>query len=264
MFAHVRHKLQSQRGASLSMALMLFLVCAVVASISLAAATAAAGRQSQLEAVDKSYYNVTSAAKLLSDELKSGSQVVTITRECDATKKADGSFEGFTNWKGSIDSFSTESAGNLTKDNATLFQLLAYDMVFAPSSENYTFSATRTFTGDNVSGSIDTSTLETKVRTLKDATYDGVTVSADGYADVLIKVERNASGGLVLRFGEKNTATPPDFIAGSYKCKLTATADIHDINESGPSKKQISGNTYHLTWTTKIYWDTQNLQLGGS
>lgn len=264
IWTKVARKLRSQRGASLSMALMLLLVCAVVASISLAASTAAAGRQSQLEAVDKSYYNVTSAVKLVSDKLKGGSQAVTITRECDANKKADGSFEDFSNWKGSVDAFSTDSIGNttLTKDNATLFQLVAYDMVFAPSSSKYTFdNATRILTGDNVAGSIDTNTLEPRAGELNDATYDGVTVSADGYANVLIKVERNADGSLVLRFGEeKKGATPPDFVASSYKCTLSATTDIH---ESGPSKKQLSDNMYHLTWVTKVYWDTQNLQLGG-
>ena len=60
-----RAKLQSRRGASITFALLLFLVCAVVSSVVVVAGSAVGGRMSQMAAMDQRYYAVTSAAELL-------------------------------------------------------------------------------------------------------------------------------------------------------------------------------------------------------
>lgn len=73
-------KLRSDRGASLSFALLLFLVCTVIGSVVLAAGTASAGRMSQLGESDQRYYSVASAAQLLAKELTD--KEVRIKREC--------------------------------------------------------------------------------------------------------------------------------------------------------------------------------------
>lgn len=72
-------KLKEKRGASLTFALLLFLICAVFGAVVLTAATAAAGRVSNLAEVDQKYYSVASAAELLAEELDD--QSVTIIRE---------------------------------------------------------------------------------------------------------------------------------------------------------------------------------------
>ena len=61
----IKNKLNSQRGASLTFALLLFLVCAAVGSAVLVAGTAAAGRMSRIAEMDQRYYSVNSAARLL-------------------------------------------------------------------------------------------------------------------------------------------------------------------------------------------------------
>lgn len=61
----VIRKLQSQTGASLSFALLLFLVCTVISSIAIVSATAVSGRVSEMTDMDQRYYSVTSAAELL-------------------------------------------------------------------------------------------------------------------------------------------------------------------------------------------------------
>lgn len=71
-------KLRSQKGASLSIALLLFLVCMVVGAIILTAGTTASGRLSKLTEMDQRYYSVTSAAEILSQELSR--ETVTIER----------------------------------------------------------------------------------------------------------------------------------------------------------------------------------------
>lgn len=69
MFKAIKKKLRSDRGATLSMAMLLFLVCAIVGGVIIAAATAAAGRLSQIAETDRRYYNVTSAVQVLSEQI---------------------------------------------------------------------------------------------------------------------------------------------------------------------------------------------------
>ncbi len=61
----IKNKLRSRAGASITFALLLFLVCAVLCSVILTAATASSGRMSQIAETDQRYYAVTSAAELL-------------------------------------------------------------------------------------------------------------------------------------------------------------------------------------------------------
>ena len=66
----LRKKLCSEKGASLSYALLLFLVAAAVGSVVLTAATSASGRLAGLAEADQRYYSVTSAAELLKERYK--------------------------------------------------------------------------------------------------------------------------------------------------------------------------------------------------
>ena len=70
----LKRKLTSQSGASITYALLLFLVCAVVSSVVLAAGTAASGRMSQSVESDQRYYAVTSAAEFLKKQLEFNGQ----------------------------------------------------------------------------------------------------------------------------------------------------------------------------------------------
>ena len=74
----LKQKLKSQTGASITFALLLFLVCAVVGSAVLVAGTAAAGRMSKVAEMDQRYYAVNSAARLLMDQVAGDKNTVTI------------------------------------------------------------------------------------------------------------------------------------------------------------------------------------------
>lgn len=63
----IRRKLRSDAGASITFALLIFLVCAVISAAVLVAATAAAGRMAGLAETDQKYYSVTSAAEVIKD-----------------------------------------------------------------------------------------------------------------------------------------------------------------------------------------------------
>ena len=63
----IRYKLNTDRGASIAMALLLFLVCAAIGASLVTAGSAASGRLSAMQEMDQRYYSVTSAAELVRD-----------------------------------------------------------------------------------------------------------------------------------------------------------------------------------------------------
>ena len=60
---------RSQRGASLPLALLLFLICTMVVAVVLSAVTMASGRSSNLTENDQAYYSAVSAVNVFRDEL---------------------------------------------------------------------------------------------------------------------------------------------------------------------------------------------------
>ncbi len=77
--------LRSRTGASITFALLLFLVCAVVGALVLTAGSAAAGRISNLAQSDQRYYSVSSAASLMAEELNGKKVTIVQTREVTTT-----------------------------------------------------------------------------------------------------------------------------------------------------------------------------------
>ena len=81
----IKNKLRSQTGASISFALLLFLVCAVLCSVIIVAATAASGRMSGIAETDQRYYAVTSAAELMKDLISGEDNAVTTIKVTETT-----------------------------------------------------------------------------------------------------------------------------------------------------------------------------------
>ena len=81
--------LRSQTGASISYALLLFLICSVVGSLVITAGSTAAGRVSNLAQMDQRYYNVSSAANLIASELNGKSVKIEQTRVVTAIVTTD-------------------------------------------------------------------------------------------------------------------------------------------------------------------------------
>lgn len=63
----IKNKLKSRRGASITFALLLFLVCAVVSSVVVVAGTTSSGWMSGLQEMDARYYALSDAGYLLCD-----------------------------------------------------------------------------------------------------------------------------------------------------------------------------------------------------
>ena len=94
----VQRKLQDRSGATLTVALIFFIMCAAAGSVILAAATTSTGRLAELQASDQNYYAVVSAAKLIRDEIdgqtisvgQKETKIVTTTRTEKTEKDANG------------------------------------------------------------------------------------------------------------------------------------------------------------------------------
>lgn len=77
----IKEKLRSSKGASLIIALVFMLFCAMVGSAVLAAATANGGRIAALKSDQQAYLNQRSAATLLSDELQINKPKLTVEKK---------------------------------------------------------------------------------------------------------------------------------------------------------------------------------------
>ena len=90
----IRNKLQSRRGASITFALLLFLVCAVISSVVIVAASTAGGRLSTVREMDQRYYAATAAADVLRQTLDGKTAIVSYqtsdTGATTATTTAEG------------------------------------------------------------------------------------------------------------------------------------------------------------------------------
>lgn len=80
IFKLVKRKIKSETGATIALALLLFMVCVVIGGIILAAATASSGRFSELKKTDARYYAVMSSVELLAKELTEKTVTIQQTR----------------------------------------------------------------------------------------------------------------------------------------------------------------------------------------
>ena len=87
MKKRVYNKLRSRTGASITFALLIFLVCSVLCVAIIAAATAASGRMSAMAEMDQRYYSVTSAAELIAGQLTGKTVTVVRSKEWKLTRK---------------------------------------------------------------------------------------------------------------------------------------------------------------------------------
>ena len=233
------NKLTSKRGASLSMALMLLLVCTTVAGVALTAATVVAGRQVRLKELDSSYYNVTSAASVFWDELKGLNTTPTeIVRECNATPDGTSGLKDPTSTSVTFDGSSDVPA------NATLFQKIARDLVFGRANSKLTES--RAIKDGEFENSIDLAKGEAKEPFTDETPYDPFRVKV-GSSIVNVTVTPRKDGSVEFLFAEDSDP--------STTCTLVASAGI--TNTTVPPFDN------HYRWNTSVLWTPMYMSVGG-
>lgn len=88
----LRNRIRSNSGATILLALLFFLLCAMAGSIILSAGSAAAGRISGLKETEQSFYSVTSAAQVIRDEIE-GQEFQAYTETIDGVPTNEYTFE---------------------------------------------------------------------------------------------------------------------------------------------------------------------------
>lgn len=140
MLKRLWKKLKSRTGASITVALLLFLVCAAVGSVVLTAGTAASGRISRLAESDQRYYSVTSAAELLRDVLDGQSVTIRLPIEETKTRSIErtytlqngvmsaGEFGATPTWESITAGFRHTGTGTEVTESSDLLTRLAWDI----------------------------------------------------------------------------------------------------------------------------------------
>ena len=127
----MKNKIQSQRGASITFALLLFLVCAVVSAVVIVASTTASGRMSSLPDIDQRYYAVNSAAELLRATLND--KAITVIKE--QTRTITKSYDKNGTMLDENTTYSTTQskyyAGDYTKDSTVSVVNSSYSLLAA-------------------------------------------------------------------------------------------------------------------------------------
>ena len=271
MREQIAERLRSERGASLSVVLLLFLVCMVVSSIVLAAATATSGRQAELAAMDKRYYNVMSAQGLLWDEFNRTSynggtdNRIKIQRSCVIKRQPSGSYVMADDpaWQVSLHGEPLAS-GLYNPSGYTLLDTLAIDTVF-PDSASQSLAANREVSAKGTFDLSDPNNPQFVTAPQARTPYNGVTTTVtNGTHASGSNLSKNLRTSIIITPTDNGdlaisleSATPDD--RDTYRMQFRAQAQI---DEDVDLVRIGADDTFRLTCTTYVSWDPTALEKG--
>ena len=237
----VTRKFRSNEGATLAMALMLFLVCAVIGMIILTAGTIAAGRLADKAEMDQRYYLATSTADLIENKINTKESVVIrekiTTYNLDKTlKKVDYDLIYDGNGDGESDEhtdFLSECASLLLKTNEENEEMWSSEFNNSGNQKSFDFYVVP-------------NGATTPLKTIK---VDSV---AENGAIVLI-IYSNETGEDKYLYRIRMTLCPD--VSESYSYKETEGLDKPD--DAGPVIKKIETKQATVKWSVsaieKVY-----------
>ena len=231
----IRNKIRSRRGASLTFALLLFLVCAVVGSVVLVAGTAASGRMSQIAEMDQRYYSVNSAVRLLIDTIN-GKEITVVETELPDKSK--------TYAFGNGTPFDPESRSN----NSIAEDAVAFYITNTNTEERKKSDSVDTRLALDLTVSDDTSTKEQLMVNVKEE-IQGLLRDNGG--------DFTGQKGTMILTVEQGAASQTQ---KNYAMELYFNADEKHFVEL---TKDINGNSIKTT-TFKIAWQIQDIQIIGA
>lgn len=246
-------KLRSQSGASLLLALLLFLVCAVIGSVVLTAGTAAAGRLSEMAEMDQRYYSVTSAAELLGKELNG--ETVTIIRTRERTDTFTYSGDTVTETPGTP-RYAVKNPDDPSESDWTKLSFLSKQTVYylfntetpVPASEDTWMASFYT---------ANTPSSQTFTLTFDSTLPEGIDPSL---LEVNVKAEMDSSGTLTLTVSNANDAKNR-----IYSLKVVLVPGVREtITTHTDSPEELDDTTYTVkttdTKTAVVTWKLQGIE----
>lgn len=217
----IKKKLKSEAGASITFALLLFLVCTVVGSLVLTAGSAAAGRLANLAKMDQQYYSVTSAAALLQKEIEGKSTVVVRTKVTETVTTYNSSGEPAGSPEVTTEETVTvngEEAGDFFRADSLITD--AAVLLFIDEIEN-DFTRTLELAADGAGDDLEALTVTVEEK-----------LSPEGTLTLDIRKGDAAEGAYTLRM--------------TFLGKLNTETDIQNVSGT---PKNINASTYTITST---------------
>ncbi len=275
---------RAQRGASLPLALLLFLICALLASVVLSASTAVSGRNSpivdsgqsynRLAVSDQAYYSVASAAELFKEELGGSSVTITCEQENTVTTTSTNGASGTTSTStttGPATEFVVKVNGDAVLDSAeggaiptsgfSIAESSAVNLLFGGASADPSISWDAGLPG--ISSAIKIGDYDVSCSVSSAGAGVDTSKASEGLA-VKAHVKLLDDGRLQLRF---DSAGPGQVNAASYSLTLYLDADVDfdEDTEEGPVTVTSAGNSRTETKTVKtirtatVSWTTSEL-----
>ena len=252
----IQQKLRSRNGATITYALLLFLVCAVIGSVVLTAGTAAAGRLSSSVEMDRRYFSVTSAANLLTETFCD--HPVTIVRSREETVVEQTCNEEITTVNEAGETVTTLVPRTTKSDPVIVMdRSTKLDGAALPAEEDSRFLTARALHlmyGETIPSPTASCRESGEDYALQKGNADSGTLTlafspaTEGLTDVAVTYEMQADG--TLRF----TITGEE-----YRLRLTLAPDIHeeetDKKQTTQSEDGSTATTVRtLTKTAEIRW----------
>ena len=245
-------KLRSRKGATILMALLVFLVCVCIGSVVLSAGTASAGRFSKTAESDRRFYAVESAARLLEGVFDG--KTVTISRTKTDTKVTKYQLVTIDEETGKI-----ERDGGTPDRNASIQEYTAAINITGETEDDsykmVRFVTLQLFDGDPAQSPVGAEQYE--MSTVSNLNKTGtVTIGDNTYSDF---PEYSADYSLKLDDGN-----PAELIfsiqAENYGVKVKFHADIHEetVTHSAPEISVVAGESETVTQVTE---ETQTMTI---
>ena len=230
------------------LALFLFLICALLASVVLAASTAVGGRHASLAESDQQYYSVASAVELFQKEFEE--TPVTVRAEVTKTVTTTSTVGGATNTSEVINGctvtvdgksvFSGTGSGSIATTGLSLIELTAVNVLCGGTSFNPATSLTDDMPA--VSG------VPERTCTITPSISGNSGVDA---AKLVVTMTQKVldDGQVQMRFDSAKGATDNAFYSLTLMCD--ADVDLDEYTDEGPVAMTTNGTTRTETQVVK-------------
>ena len=256
----IKNRIRSRKGASITFALLIFLVCAVISGVVIVAATVSSGRLDRIAETDQRYYAVTSAAELLKDALDGKTVIVETVETSMVTKASDGTEKPDTRTyaKASNMYFDAEKSTSTKLEDAMSVANLSVlgDAAFVVAD-----AAFEHMPGVEMSAVTDHVIDGVKTSTPRDLTLTANTGDSDANSALAVDVREEAASNGILTFyikqADARDASKAYTLKMSFKADVRTNVDMQ-TTVGAPTNVANGGTvlTYETVETTKRTTET--------
>lgn len=245
MFKKIKHLYVDETGASLPLALFLFMICALLASVVLAAGTTAIGQYADQAVSNQRYYAVSSTAKMFSDTLDNQTVTFSIEKSYDVVTTvtySDGEVASQSQNESNVEYTAKIDGKDISGEQYTLLEQAALDLLGVTSA-----SDPEAFWDDDLDFVDEPGTTKLNVEHSLSSVPDGYRKSDIEKALKVEAMERlNSDGTMTITF---ENASETNSI---YAATLSLNCDMQILTEADETQPQISQTDTQRTETKHV------------